>query len=264
MVNRPRFQQLQYQFAAHLRDPDSCPAPDGIEDRRLQIYRDLFYNNVQKLLAGSFPVLRKILSDDQWHRLMRRYFATHQSHTPLFLEMPQEFISYLQDEHEPEPDEPAFMLELAHYEWAELAVSILEDEVDLSQVDPAADLLESVPVLSPTAWSLAYSFPVHQIGPDNQPRSPGEQATFLVVYRKLDDQVGFLEINAVTARLIELIQQEQGRSGRDLLGQIADELGHDDIGALIAAGRDILDQLRSYDVIVGSSTDKPAGSDDVS
>ena len=38
-MKTPDFQTLQREFAAHLRNPDSHPAPDGIEERRLDIYR---------------------------------------------------------------------------------------------------------------------------------------------------------------------------------------------------------------------------------
>ena len=61
MPEIPEFQRKQYAFAAHIRDPDGAPAPEGIEDRRIAIYRDLFFNNVSQLLSNTFPVLRKIL-----------------------------------------------------------------------------------------------------------------------------------------------------------------------------------------------------------
>lgn len=253
MPDKPAFQKHQYELAAHIRDPEHNAAPAGIEDRRIAIYRELFYNNVQSLLAGTLPVLRKVLSDGQWHRLIRQYFAHHEAHTPLFLEMPQEFISYLQEEHELADDEPAFMLELAHYEWAELAVSILEDEPDLDAVDVRGDLLDGVPVVSPICWSLAYTYPVHLIKPEHLPDEPGEEPTFLVVYRNLEDEVGFLEINAVTARLIELLERGEGRVGRDVLQQISEEIGHEDSTVVIEAGRDILDRLRRHDVILGTA-----------
>ena len=48
----PEFQQLQRQLTAHLRDPGS-PPPAGIEERRLKIYRELFYNNVEGFLANA-------------------------------------------------------------------------------------------------------------------------------------------------------------------------------------------------------------------
>ena len=75
--------------------------------------------------------------------------------------------------------------------------------LDLTGIDPDGDLIAGRPVLSPLAWVLAYDYPVHQISPANQPHEPAGQSTFLVVYRNRDDQVGFMEINAVTARLLE-------------------------------------------------------------
>ncbi len=256
MPERPRFQQVQYDFAAHIRDPEHNPAPEGIEDRRMAVYRELFFNNVASLLAGTFPVLHKLLPDEQWQALMRDYFSVHKAETPLFLEMPQEFIRYLQDERGERKGDPPFLTELAHYEWAELAVSVLDEEPDLAVVDAGGDLLAGVPVVSPTAWSLAYTFPVHRIRPDFQPDTPGDALTYLVVYRDLQDKVGFLEINAVTARLLELLERGDDRSGRDTLAAIAAEIGHPNPDGVIAAGADILERLRRHDIVLG--TRRPA------
>ncbi|HEX2138849.1 MAG TPA: DNA-binding domain-containing protein, partial [Woeseiaceae bacterium] len=60
------FQQKQRAFAAHIRDPDHCSPPAGVEDRRMAIYRELFFNNLDNLLGKSFPVLRAILGDEEW------------------------------------------------------------------------------------------------------------------------------------------------------------------------------------------------------
>ncbi len=54
------FIQQQYDFAAHIRNPEQNPAPAGIEDRRMGIYRELFYNNVEGFLSNGFPVLAGI------------------------------------------------------------------------------------------------------------------------------------------------------------------------------------------------------------
>ena len=32
------FKKIQYEFTAHLRDPNHAPAPSDIEDRRMEIY----------------------------------------------------------------------------------------------------------------------------------------------------------------------------------------------------------------------------------
>lgn len=253
MADRPEFQRRQYEFAAHLRDPERHPAPEGIEDRRLAIYRDLFFNNVASLLARTFPVLQKVLGEDAWLRLVRDYFAHHESHTPLFLEIPREFLRYLERERGEVAGDPPFLRELAHYEWVELALSIDEREPDPSAADPEGDLLEGRPLLTPLAWSLCYRFPVHRIAPDYRPGSPPETPTRLLVHRDAEDRIGFIEINAVTARLLELLDDESSVSGRAALETIAAELGHSRPETVIAGGLEILEDLRRRGVVLGTA-----------
>ena len=60
-------QQLQNEFTAHVRNPSSIAAPAGIEGRRMKIYNDLIYNNIESFLSGGFPVLRSLHRDEDWH-----------------------------------------------------------------------------------------------------------------------------------------------------------------------------------------------------
>ncbi len=246
------FKRVQYAFAAHLRDPERYPAPPDVEGRRMKIYRELFYNNVEGFVAGAFPVLRRLYDDVAWHRMLRDYFARHQAHTPFFHRIAEEFLHYLQDERAPQPEDPPFLLELAHYEWVELALSISEAELDFTGVAPEHDLLDGVPVLSPLAWNLAYRYPVHRLSPAFRPTQPPAQPTHIVVYRDRRDTVGFLEVNAVTARLLQLLEQQPDRSGREQLQAVAAELQHPKPEAVVEGGREMLEGLRRRDVILGA------------
>ena len=44
------FKDIQNVFTQHMRDPDNNPAPEGIEDRRIGVYRELVYNNIQNFI----------------------------------------------------------------------------------------------------------------------------------------------------------------------------------------------------------------------
>lgn len=242
------FQQTQYDFAAHLRDPLAKPAPIDIEDRRMKIYRDLIYNNIESFLTSGFPILHSILEDGYWHDMVRDFVSHHQSHTPYFLEISQEFLRYLQEEREAHSDDPAFMLELAHYEWVELALDVSTAEIPEASAQ-AGDLLSSVLAVSPLAWQLSYQYPVHRIGPEYIPDKPPEEATFLVVYRNRDNEVKFLEINTVTARLLQLIDEQQ-TTGRAVLLMMAEELQADDTDTVINYGEGILTKLYSLDILI--------------
>lgn len=247
----PRFKQVQYAFTQHVRNPEKHPRPSDIEARRMKIYNDLLFNNVEDFMSTGFPVLREITPDDKWQRMIRDYFEHHQSTTPLFPEMTREFLRYLEHEREPEDDDYPFMLELAHYEWVELAVSISEQEPDFTGIQPDGDLLNGTPILSPLAWPLSYQFAVHKIGPDYLPAEPETQPTFLVVYRDAEDNVHFLEINPVTAHLLQLIQEGSGKSARQMLSEIASQLNHPNPDVVIQGGLQILHDLKTRSVLLG-------------
>jgi len=248
---RPHFQEIQYGFARHIRDPEHQPAPEDIEDRRMEIYRGLFYRNVEGFIANSFPVLRKITSDDRWHEMIRDYFKNHQAHTPLFPKMPQEFLQYLEQERDVE-DDPPFLLELAHYEWIELAVSLDTRDITWEGINPGGDILEGIPVLSPLTMLLSYRYPVHTISPEIQPQEPPAQPTYIVVYRDRNHKVGFVELNPVSARLLELIKADNSLSGRKLLESIAAELNHPNPEVVIKGGLETMQNFLQKDVLLGT------------
>jgi len=253
MPEIPEFQQKQYAFAAHIRDPELNPAPGGIEDRRMAIYRELFFNNLNQLLGKGFPVLKKLYGDDGWGRLIRQFMVRYQAQTPYFLELPKEFVRFLETDYGPVADDPPFLTELAHYEWAELALSVSNEVNPLDEIDMSGDMLEGVPVKSKLAWLLNYRFPVHRISPSFQPEEPGEQPTFLAVYRRQDDDVGFMELNPVTARLLEMIgSNASGQSGRELLLALAREITFPDPDALVGHGAAAMQEMRAADILVGT------------
>lgn len=245
------FRALQFAFTAHIRDPENYPAPTGIEDRRLEIYRDLLYRNIEGFLANSFPVLRSITTDPEWHAMVRHYFAQHRARTPLFPKLPQEFLHYLADERDPD-NGPPFMQELAHYEWLELEASLDTREIDPALVDLGANCLTGIPVLNPIARAHCYQFPVHRISPSFQPLELGDEPTYLVVYRDREDEVGFMQLNPITARLIDLVTQGPDRVGRSLLRQIAEELSHPDPEVVVSGGAEIMAELCQRDVLLGA------------
>lgn len=244
-------QRLQMSFAAHIRNPNAVPAPSDIEDRRMQIYRELFFNNISKYLASNFPVLRKIYSDADWRQLARDFYTEHRAHTPLFPELPKEFLRYVQEQRVDRAGDPPFLLELAHYEWIELALTLDAHELDELEVDTQGDLLQGIPVLSPLAWPLAYTYPVHRISPEFQPETVPAEATRLLAYRNRQDQVKFMEINPVTWLLLEKLQPGD-LSGREILLSVAQDIGHKDSQSVLEHGKQLLHDLWIREVVLGT------------
>ncbi|MEM9532334.1 MAG: putative DNA-binding domain-containing protein [Pseudomonadota bacterium] len=242
---------LQMQFAGHIRNPEEVAAPADVEDRRMQVYRRLFFNNIQNFIGNSFPVLRKLYDRASWRAIMRDFFVRHRAHSPLFPELPREFLKFVEAHRGPEMGDPPFILELVHYEWTELALSLDETELAEIEADREGDPLIDAPVLSPLAWLISYRFPVHQIRADFQPAEAPPEPTHLVVYRRRNDRVKFLKVNAVTARLITLLRKTPDQTGRSYLEQMAQEMSVDP-ATLEAPGRQIFEDLARRDIVLGT------------
>jgi len=196
--------------------------------------------------------LRDIYDDDNWHKMVRDFFANHQSTSPYFLEISQEFIDYLQNERQAQPGDPAGLVELAHYEWVELALHVSDENISMDNIDANGDLLSGHPVFSPLAWPLVYQFPVHTMGAGNLPEAAPEQPTYLVVYRNRNDKVNFLEINPVTARLINLLQENDSYTGIDAIEHISKEMNHPNPEVVKQGGLAALQELQQYGIILGT------------
>lgn len=252
MADSTTFKDKQYAFAAHIRDPDNVAAPDGIEPRRMDVYRSLFFNNLRNLLAKFFPVLYEIHDDARWRQFIRGFMRHHQAQTPYFLQLPEEFLGYLQNEFAPADDDFPFLVELAHYEYAELALSVAEDTDTPGDTDPDGDLLRGIPVKSPLAWAFAYQYPVHRISPDFLPTHPEAEPVYLALYRDDEDGVGFLELNAVTAALLDAIESNESLTGESLLRRLADDINYPDVDALIKHGAAALTEMRQLGILAGT------------
>ena len=244
-------------LAAHIRDPERVAPPPGIEERRLKIYRDLFFNNVDSLLAGNFPVMRRIYGDDGWRALIRDFYRDHDSQTPLFTELAREFMRYLDARAETDAgrDDPPWMRELAHYEWVELALQISEARIEDAAHDPDGDLLAGAPVVSPLAWPLAYAWPVHRIGPEFLPDTPPEAPTLLMLRREADGSVSFHALTPLVFRLLQRLEERPDLSGEAQLHALAVEAGAPDTDAFVAEGARMLATLRAEGTLLGTACD---------
>ena len=245
--------RFQSAFTAYVRDPEHAPSPHEIPRERMDLYARLVFGNVERVMSNMFPVLKSHLAETAWNTIVRAFFRDFPMHDPLFRTMPKEFVRYLQERPRAD-DDPPYLLELAHYEWVDYALTVDESEIDLTGVDEDGDLLAGRPALNPLLWMLSYDFPVHTFRSEQPSTSAPALPTYLVASRGRDDRLTILELNAVSARLLELIDEQPARSGQELLEITAADLGHEVTPTFLSAGRDMLERFRAKDVILGSYT----------
>lgn len=249
-MSLPEFQRYQRDFTRHVRDPRAHPRPEGVPARRMRVYNELLFNNLKGFLDACFPVSQALLGEDRWRRLARAFFAEHRPAAPLFRQIPEEFVRWL-GTGSPRGRVPDYLKHLAHYEWVELALDVMDREPGIAGVDPDGDLLSGRPVLNPVSFLLAYPYAVHRIGPLYRPRPAQREATHILAFRNTQDAVRFVVLNGVSARLVALLQP--GRlSGRAALRRVAAELQHPQPEVVLAGGLEILDNLRSEGALLGA------------
>jgi hypothetical protein len=206
------------------------------------IYRELVFANLESLLGGAFPVIRATLGTTAFAGLVRAFLRDHRAATPLFPELPLEFIRFLEVRAQAGFGDPPWLAELAHYEWVEVAL----DHADGEPLPPAPagfDPLASPLRASPLAWPFAYAWPVHRIGAGRSPDAAPDTPTFLLLQRDDAGRVRFHEIGAVAYRLLERIANEPGATGAAHLAALAREAGAHDPGAFTAQAAPLLRDL---------------------
>jgi hypothetical protein len=248
-VDKPTLYQQQDTLTRYLRDPDHCAPPAGMDVSRVQVYRDLVFSNLSSLLSGTFPVLVKTVGDSDWRSLLRIFLRDYRAHTPKFGEIAREFVEFLASMPLALNDGPwpPFMVELAHYEWVEMALQ--QSAAEPLPPSDAGLLLGRPLQVSPLAWPLAYAWPVQKVGPDYQPQVPPTQPTLLLVRRSEDWSVQFSELSPLAWRLLQRIETFPLLDGRAQLQGLAVEAGMVGSPAFIDSGLALLQQMHGEGVI---------------
>ncbi len=236
------FQQYQYDFTAHIRDPKNNPKPDNVDEERMAVYREGVYNNIFESASVCFPVCQETVGGEDWDATIRRFVATHHASSPIFRDIPHELLTFL----EADEKTPPMIKQLAHYEWVELAVGGMQTEAPA--LSNSVDLINEIPVLAPAHMLLQYDYPVQKISAQFKPEET--EGTHLLVFRKADFEVSFIELNPMVFVLLNLAKE--GLTGEQALTSLAEQIQHPEPEAIIEFGHGVLKDLMGQGAVLGS------------
>jgi len=266
LAEQPSLAEHQRTMGLHLRDPDNAPAPDNLDARRLGIYRELVFNNIESQLSAAFPVINSILSTQTWQALVREFLRNYRAQTPYFTQLSAEFVDFLANREldklsnkDLDKSLPAFLLELAHYERVELDIFMMdktEDEisavaqtkVEISNID----LLNKPLRLTSTTQLLAYAYPVHKVSPNFLPEHAPAQPTLLLLFQDDEQEVRFFELQPLAYQVLSKLSDGQAIKGLTLLGSIAKDIKLEVSETFLQQGLALLAQLNALNVFVST------------
>lgn len=207
MVNTPPDSLVNFQrsFAAYARSAESERVPIELPTKQSQVYAELLFNNVCSFIDRCFPVAKTLFPQVEWRECCRSFYKNWPSYTPYFNEIPYEFVKFIASQQSYKTTYP-WLSQLLHYEWLELQVQTdpAQPLTEVSVAQPTTQLSHIKIHCNPTLQIAQYDWPVHRIYAGH---IPAAQLTFLLVFRDGQDQVKFVEANAITAALISFLQQ---------------------------------------------------------
>ncbi|MNM51147.1 hypothetical protein D3C81_622020 [compost metagenome] len=237
--NQISFQTMQQQFCDWIRDPD-LELPQALPAERMQIYRDLLFNNVSSFIELVYPVARAMLPDLKWQQLLSEFFQKAQCRSPLYNDISLEFREYLTDQQHPILQEYPWLAELLQFEWLELYLDTVEIEDVVLHENYAWQLSTKV-------WALVYQYPVYTwttlTTQEQVELSPGA----VMVWRDDQDRVCIEQLSPLFAMLIEQLTQNVKLADQDihiLIQSVLTDLSEHDIYLQIQELKALLIRLR--------------------
>ena len=245
------FLDVQRQLTAHLRDPDANPAPEGVEDRRIAIYRRLVFGNLSRLLGAGLPLTREQLGKKRFGLLVRDFLREHRAVTPYFPRLSGEFRQWHEKAQSNRPNDPPWLGELILYETEKRILQRMPDPPGNPAIDPQGDVVAGVPAPSPLLRLLTLRYPVHQSKSRKLGDALLETPFFLLLRRDSAGRMQTEQLDILSAGLLAMILDGSTQTGAELLENMMQQAPADARPALIKQGEAQLRRLRRIGVLLG-------------
>ena len=252
------FQDAQQKLTAHLRDPKTNPAPQGVEDRRIGIYRRLVFGNLSRLLGASLPLTREQLGSKHFGLLVRDFLREHRAATPYFPRLAVELRLWHQNAKTNRPHDPPWLGDLIHYETEKRLLKRMTAPPAERAVDPRGDVLDGIPAPSPLVRLLTLRHPVHKSKHGKMEYKAPEMPVFLLLRRDRAGRVLTQELGVLTAGLLALVLDDGRKTGSALLEAMLQQAPPESRPALLEQGRQQLRRFRRSGVLLGAYLDDRA------
>lgn len=182
-------------------------------------YRRLISNIFYSTLSTSFPIAKHFLGKEKFKELATHFFENHSCQTPQVWRMPLEFCTYYEDHSHPIIEEHPMLTELFMFEWLEIEVYTMEDEV----IPPFKDTSESDTdtfVANPELRIQVISYPFHKKA--IKKITEEDKGQYIVTIHR-DYHTKKVMFNEITYPFVEMLLaiNEQDLTYSDLLGMAA-------------------------------------------
>jgi hypothetical protein len=192
-------------------DPsDATFAALGADGERWKVYRRMVRSRFLASIEHGFERLRAVVGEDRFQAMVWQFLAASPPRSHYLRDVPSEFLQFFQKNRHRLFGElalPAFALDLARFEWAELETAYSFEETRAARVGPLA--MNAVPLLSPAHRLVDVAYPVHRMGTAGHDDTMQAAPFSLCLYRDpKTHEVATLELTPVTAVMLASMEKE--------------------------------------------------------
>lgn len=217
MLLQAETKKIQSKLSAYVRSGELSLTHE-VNQKHVRHYRRLVYNIIDDMLQNGFPIFFKYAAEKEiWDGIVHEFWSTHSCQTPQVWKVPGEFYEYACAKNLKDKYKIPFLDDLLLFEWIELDIHTMEDEV-YPQVKEEGDILNDVIALNPEYRILSLQYPIHTTDPTIIDESKKGQYFVLIYREKENGAVQFMDISVLYALTIEKIEEEKN------LSQVVDEL----------------------------------------
>ncbi|MBG0782228.1 MAG: putative DNA-binding domain-containing protein [Bacteroidales bacterium] len=199
--------KTQSSFASAIRQEKAFKStlsrPEALEQ-----YRKMVFHVAEEAVSSAYPLTRNLLSQTEWSGLVKDFYRSGTMQSPQIWRMPEALIDFVRNDYAQLQAKYPFLLELMRFEWAEVAVYMMPDqivEVPLNGQSENGNL-----VLNPETELLHFHFPVH-LKPAGIISVNDRSNFFLSLHRHPESgKVLFTNLSPLTAQMIALLNEGIG------------------------------------------------------
>lgn len=232
---------FQQTFGAYIRRGTHTTKDEALVPKRVgTLYQELVKNSILSFPKQCFPLCQQVVGEQVFDELCQKFVAHHLMDSPYFTDINDEFTQFIAqittDSQHMTDDLPAFLPELAHFEWAELQTDIAPNRMfapimpywpDTSVKNSTAHPLKQPQLrLNGSLLLLQYQYPVQQFNQpaffqsassSNEWQNMMPEPTFLAMYRHQDGdgiktriktRIETLNLTPVTFVLLDFVQEK--------------------------------------------------------
>jgi uncharacterized protein len=197
--------QVALRDALFATDPsDADFAALGANPERWKVYRRMVRSRFVENVEHGFERLRAIVGEEPFREIIACFLAESPPRSHYLRDVPGEFLHFFEHHRERLMRAyalPAYALDLARYEWAELETAYSHEEA--SALEVGSLVMDRTPVLTPAHRLVDVAYPVHRMGTSAYDASMQPAPFSLCLYRDpKTHEVAVLELTPVTAAML--------------------------------------------------------------